>query len=126
MSQGVAAICFIFDGERILLMQASWAGNRWSVIGGKVEPGETPDQAVVREVWEETGLTLVGYRPAGQLLLDEGGGHSTLVHLYVSTRQTGDLRGSHEGEPVWWPLAEVDQLPMIDYVRDLIPRVLGQ
>jgi len=126
MTQGVAAICFIFDGERILLMQAPWAGNQWSVIGGKVEPGETPDEAVRREVLEETGLTLIDYRPAGQLTRDEGGGHTTLLHLYVSTRQTGDLRGSEEGEPAWWPLSSLDDLPMIEYVRGLLPRMLAR
>lgn len=126
MTQGVAAICFIVDGDRILLMQAPWAEHRWSVIGGRLEPGETPDEAVRREVFEETGLTLADCRSAGQLLRDEGNGHSTLIHLFVSTRQTGDLRGSIEGEPVWWPLSAIDDLPMIDYIREMLPQVLGR
>lgn len=125
MAQRDAAICFVVDGDRILLMQAAWAGNLWSVIGGKVEPGETPDEAVCREVYEETGLRLVDYRPAGHFVLDEPGGDTTFVSVFVSTRQTGDLRGSDEGEPVWWPLASLADLPMIDYVREMLPRVLG-
>ncbi|MDF2627055.1 MAG: hydrolase [Symbiobacteriaceae bacterium] len=120
-----AAICFIFDGDRILLMQAGWAGNQWSVIGGKVEPGETAAQAVCREVFEETGLALVDYRPAGHLMIEEDDGHFTFVAIFVSTQQTGDLRGSVEGEPVWWPLSEADQLPMIDYVKALLPQMVG-
>lgn len=89
MNVGMAAVCFIADDERILLMQAPWAGNRWSVIGGKVEPGESPEQAVRREVWEETGLTITRCREAG--------------HLY---------------------LAEAARLPLIDFVKTLLPHVL--
>lgn len=52
-----AVIVAVGDGERLLLgRQASWVPGRWSVLAGFVEPGETPEQAVVREVHEETGV----------------------------------------------------------------------
>lgn len=52
-----AVIVAVADGERLLLgRQASWPARRWSVIAGFVEPGESLEQAVAREVLEETGL----------------------------------------------------------------------
>lgn len=52
-----AIIAAISDGERLLLgRQAGWPPRRWSVIAGFVEPGETLEQTVVREVMEETGV----------------------------------------------------------------------
>ena len=52
-----AVIVAVTDGERLLLgRQASWPPRRWSVVAGFVEPGETLEQTVVREVLEETGV----------------------------------------------------------------------
>jgi NAD+ diphosphatase len=52
-----AVIVAVGDGERLLLgRQASWPPRRWSVVAGFVEPGETLEQAVAREVLEETGV----------------------------------------------------------------------
>lgn len=52
-----AIIVLITDGERALLgRQAAWAAGRYSTIAGFVEPGESLEDAVVREVWEETGV----------------------------------------------------------------------
>lgn len=52
-----AVIMAVGDGRRLLLgRQPGWAPGRWSVLAGFVEPGETPEQAVVREVHEETGV----------------------------------------------------------------------
>ncbi|HWI65820.1 MAG TPA: NUDIX domain-containing protein [Symbiobacteriaceae bacterium] len=126
MQAGLAAICFIVSDGQILLMEAPWHGNRWSVIGGKVDAGETPEEAVRREVWEETGLTLTHLREAGHYLLtNQQGDEATCVYVFVSTSQTGELRGSHEGIPSWHSLATLHALPMIDYVRLLLPLVLA-
>ncbi|GAB3341399.1 NAD(+) diphosphatase [Marilutibacter aestuarii] len=58
-----AVIVAISDGERLLLgRQANWPARRWSVIAGFVEPGESLEQAVAREVAEETGLHVVRCR----------------------------------------------------------------
>ncbi len=52
-----AIIAAITDGERLLLgRQSGWPARRWSVVAGFVEPGETLEQTVAREVLEETGV----------------------------------------------------------------------
>jgi len=58
-----AIIVLVHDGERALLgRQASWAPNRYSTIAGFVEPGESLEDAVRREVTEETGIEVTGIR----------------------------------------------------------------
>lgn len=56
MLPSVAAV--IFDAEERLLLQRKGRGEGWSLPAGAIEPGETPQQAIVREVLEETGLTV--------------------------------------------------------------------
>jgi NAD+ diphosphatase len=52
-----AVIMCVSDGEKILLgRQAIWPERRWSLLAGFIEPGESPEQTVVREVWEESGV----------------------------------------------------------------------
>ena len=52
-----AVIMAVSDGERLLLgRQVSWPKNRWSVLAGFLEPGESLEQTVIREVWEEAGV----------------------------------------------------------------------
>jgi 8-oxo-dGTP pyrophosphatase MutT (NUDIX family)/uncharacterized damage-inducible protein DinB len=123
----MVAVCFIIRGNQILLMRHDkpFAAGRWSVIGGHVEPGETPEQAVHREVAEETGLTLTRCRSAGHLLQYEASGNVTSMNLFVATEATGDLRGSPEGDPVWWSLSQVAELPVVPIVQFLLPRVLA-
>ena len=61
-----AVIVAVGDGERLLLgRQPGWAPRRWSVLAGFVEPGETPEQTVVREVHEETGVRVTACRYLG-------------------------------------------------------------
>lgn len=58
-----AIIVLVSDGERALLgRQASWPPNRYSTIAGFVEPGESLEDAVAREVMEETGVQVTGVR----------------------------------------------------------------
>jgi len=53
----------VTDGQRLLLgRQHSWPAGRWSLLAGFVEPGETPEQTVVRETVEESGVRVVQCR----------------------------------------------------------------
>lgn len=54
----------------------------WEFPGGRIEPGESPGQAAVREVLEETGLTVTAERPLGTVRSDHAGGHF-LLHLVI-------------------------------------------
>ena len=64
-----AAGAAIFDAERRILLQEKTFEPGWFLPGGAIEPGETPEEALVREVAEETGLIV---RPRGVLLMIGG------------------------------------------------------
>lgn len=122
----LAAVCFLLRNDEILLMQhASGAMRGWlSVIGGKMEPGETPEETIRREVAEETGLLLTHCRHAGTVRLLELDDRTTVLDLFVATGFEGTLSGSEEGLPQWHAIAEVDQTALIGYLRLLWPLVL--
>lgn len=60
-------ICFVRCGDRILMLNRQFAPNLglWNGVGGRLEPGESPLQGIIREVAEETGIRLVTARYAG-------------------------------------------------------------
>lgn len=57
------AFGFVFDGERVLLTRLS--DRDWDIPGGHIDPGETPEVAAVREVWEETSARVEVIEPLG-------------------------------------------------------------
>jgi ADP-ribose pyrophosphatase YjhB (NUDIX family) len=63
------------DAGRLLLIQRGHDPHRglWSLPGGRIEPGESPEEAVVREVREETGLTVSPLRPVGRVRIPGDG-----------------------------------------------------
>ncbi len=87
--------------------------NKWVGIGGKFEAKESPEDCVLREVYEETGLTLTGYRYRGIVtFVSDEWECAEYMHLFTADRFTGTLRECDEGELAWIPIPEVRALPM--------------
>lgn len=104
-------LCMIRRGSRVLVQDRKskiWPGVAFP--GGHVEKGESFTDAVIREVQEETGLTIFSPRLCGIKDWCEDGVRY-IVLLYRAEQFTGTLRSSDEGE-VWW--AELADLPMLD------------
>lgn len=98
--------------------------GKWIGVGGKLEPGETAEECVVREVWEETGLTLTEYERIGivKFLLD-----SFVEDMYVfrGISFTGHLtEDCPEGELAWVPIEKVAELPTWEGDRYFLKAVL--
>ena len=101
-------MCMVCDGSKVLVqdrVDPGWPGIAFP--GGHVETGESFAEAVIREVFEETGLRIESPRLCGvKDWYDENGRY--LVLLYRADRFSGALRSSEEGEVFW---AELDELP---------------
>lgn len=75
--------------------------DKWIGIGGKFEPGESPEECVVREAREETGLTLTDYRYRGIITFVSDRCETEYMHLFTATGYTGTIRECDEGVLEW-------------------------
>lgn len=93
-----------------------WSG--YAFPGGHIEEGESLVESVIREVYEETGLTIADPKLVAvkDWEPDEGGRY--IVFCYKATRFSGQLRSSEEGEVSW---VEKDQLEKLDLSYDMLP-----
>ena len=79
----VGVHCVILCDDQVLLIRNTYGRGRWTVPGGGLKPGETPEEAVRREVAEEVGLTLGAVQPLGRFQGREDHRHDT-VHVFAA------------------------------------------
>lgn len=102
-------MCMITDERGNVLVEnknhPTWHG--WSFPGGHVERGEFVTPSVVREVFEETGLTIEKPALCGMKEFHRSeDGKRYIVFLYKANRFSGELISSEEGNVFWYPLDE--------------------
>lgn len=100
---------------RLLLVRRSRppAAGRWSLPGGRVEPGETPEQALVREVGEETGLEVEVGRRLGSVEWPRPGGVVYDIRDHECTVTGGVLRAGDDASEVgWYDVEAMEALPL--------------
>jgi len=107
----VGADAAIFNpGGEILLMERS-DGSGWCLPCGFVEPNESPVEAVIREVREETGLEVAVKQLVGvftRKASSKNGPHTTVMIVHWCDITGGELKLSHEGSALqYWPIEEV-------------------
>ena len=118
MSRSESAIftnmCMISDGNGNVLVQdrrnPDWPGITFP--GGHVEPGEAFTDSVIREVFEETGLTVENPALCGIKQFPTREGARYVVLFYRANRFSGTLRSSDEGEVFWIPREELANYPL--------------
>ena len=119
-------MCMICDGSRVVVIdrkKRDWPGITFP--GGHVEPGESLVRSVIREVYEETGLTIEDPRLCGvKQWTEEDGSYRYLVFLFRAERFTGELRSSDEGEVCWMPLPELQNRPLPYGFPEMLPLFL--
>ena len=92
--------------------------DKYIGVGGHFEYGESPDECLKREVMEETGLTLLNYKPRGIVTFIYGNAERPedriveYMHLYTATEFEGKIIECNEGDLEWIPKAEVYNLPI--------------
>ena len=86
--------------------------DKWVGVGGKFEDGESPEECVLRETLEETGLTLTDYRYRGIVTFVSDLWETEYMHLFSATGWTGEMKECDEGELVWIAKSAVYDLPI--------------
>ena len=86
--------------------------DKWIGVGGKLDPGETAEACALREVWEETGLTMQSPAYRGIVDFTCEPWPAERMHLYTCTDFTGTLTDCNEGTLEWVPKPEVENLPI--------------
>ena len=106
MEPRLSTLCHLERGDQYLMMHRTKKAvdenkDKWIGVGGKFEPGESPEECLLREVREETGLTLRSWRFRGVVTFvsDEWG--CEYMHLFTSDDWEGEQIPSAEGELAW-------------------------
>ncbi|WP_449065897.1 NUDIX hydrolase [Planomonospora algeriensis] len=111
------------DSRRLLLVRRGRPPGEglWSVPGGRVEPGESDAEAVVREVAEETGLTVSVGPPAGTVDRPGPGGVVYEIRDYLAEVVGGVLvPGDDAADARWFDPGELPRLPLVSGLLDAL------
>ena len=114
----LATLCYVKkDGKTLMLHRVKRKNDihqgKWNGLGGKLEPGETPEECVLREVMEESGLTLKDVRLRGLLTFPGfDGEHDWYVYVFSGSDFEGKLIDSPEGHLEWIPDENLLELPL--------------
>ena len=123
--RAVGAIIRDEHGRLLLIRRGRPPGaGRWSIPGGRVEPGESDAAALAREVREETGLAVEPGRLVGELEIPNR--DRDVVYEVADYRATvvgGELRpGDDAADAAWYDPAELADLPLTDNLLDFLTR----
>ena len=102
----LATLCYVKrDGCTLMVHRNKKANDihegKWNGLGGKLEAGEMPEQCVVREVLEESGLSIENPKYCGLLVFTNFKGNDWYVFVFTASEFTGDLIDSPEGKLEW-------------------------
>ena len=115
-------LCLVYDGNGNILVEnrkdPSWPGICFP--GGHVEPGESFVEAVIREVWEETGLKIENPRLCGTKQFQTGKGERYVVFIYKTNRFSGQLHSSEEGEVFWLSRSDLGKYPLVPDFENML------
>ena len=123
----VATLCYVRqDGRTLMLHRNKKEGDvhrgKWNGLGGKLDAGESPDECVVREVREESGLNILDARLRGVLTFPAfKDGEDWIVFVYTAARFEGKIGECPEGTLEWVADAKISELPLWEGDRVFLP-----
>lgn len=111
----LSTICYIEKDNKYLMLHRTKKENdinenKWLGVGGKFEEGESPEECIVREVKEETGLTLKENKFRGMLTYVSTTWQTEYIYVFTSNNFEGDLIECNEGDLKWIDKNEVMNL----------------
>ena len=115
MPSPLTTLCYIEkDGSYLMLHRVSKKNDinrdKWIGVGGHFEGGESPEDCLLREVKEETGLTLTEYRFRGLVTFLSDDDPPEYMCLYTATGFSGEMISCDEGKLEWVPFEKIPEL----------------
>ena len=112
----LSSLCYIEKDGQVLLLHRTKKENdlnhdKWIGIGGRFEEGESPEDCVLRETREETGLTLTSLRFHGIVTFVSDEWETEYMHLFTADAFEGELADCNEGDLEWVPKEKMKDLP---------------
>lgn len=113
----LTTLCYIEQNGYYLMLHRTKKKNdqsqgKWLGVGGKFEEGESPEECVIRETYEETGLKLTDYRFRGIVTFVSDIWETEYMFLYTAHDFCGTLSECREGDLKWIPKSELLSLPL--------------
>ena len=126
----ITTLCYIEqDGKYLMLHRTKKKHdineNKWIGVGGHAEGTEGPEECLLREVKEETGLTLTSYRFRALITFVSDKQEPEMMRLFTADAFTGKLITCDEGELVWVDKREVPKLPTWEGDAIFLERLLA-
>ncbi|HED10389.1 MAG TPA: 8-oxo-dGTP diphosphatase [Caldithrix abyssi] len=123
----LATLCYVQNDTHTLMLHRNKKENdthkgKWNGLGGKLEAGETPEDCVIREVYEESGLTIVQPQLKGLITFPMFDGRDDwYVFMFTARQYSGELIDSPEGTLQWIENEKVPELNLWEGDRIFIP-----
>lgn len=122
-------LCYLHREDKYLLLyrnkkKADINEGKWIGIGGHLELGETKEQALIREVKEETGLTINSYEYRGDLIFINDD-YEEIMYLFTSDDFSGDIIECDEGELHWIDKDKILNLNLWEGDKAFLPKLLN-
>ena len=109
-------LCYVTRGDQVLMLHRVKKKNdinhdKWIGIGGKFLPEESPDECLLREAWEETGLTLTSWRCRGVVTFLNTECKGEFMYLFTADGFEGEMHLCDEGDLEWVSREFLNSLP---------------
>ena len=126
MRSNLTTLCYIETEDSYLMLHRVKQENdinhdKWIGVGGHFEAGESPEECLLREVYEETGLTLTSWRLRGIITFATDTYETEYMFLYTAEGYEGVLAECNEGTLEWVKKREVCELPIWEGDKILLP-----
>ncbi|HAQ51612.1 MAG TPA: DNA mismatch repair protein MutT [Lachnospiraceae bacterium] len=125
-------LCYIKQNDKYLMLHRTKKSDdpnegKWIGIGGHTEDGESPEECVLREVREETGLRLTEFRYRALITFVSDVYETEYMHLYTASAYDGRLINEcNEGELQWVPVDQIMNLPMWEGDKLFLPCIMDE
>lgn len=115
--RNMTTLCYIEKDEKYLMLHRISKENdinkdKWIGVGGHFEPDESPEECLLREVKEETGLTLTSYRFRGLVTFMSDKWQTEYMCLYTADEYEGEMTDCDEGVLTWIEKSELEHLSL--------------